>query len=154
MPKRRIIVGVGWSSFYFGSEIRLFIYLYIFNTFTSVFGFEPTELSEFFTWQDHHLNLGSMASVNASEAYLMTMCVLSVFDCFMKCWCGTMLLDGVKWWFLCQVRTKFALKMKSNKNWLISKYFSQFWWRSSQTKNFGFGWLTCRKLAESNWLHS
>ena len=65
VPKRRIIVGVGWSSFYFGSEIRLFIYLFIFNTFTSVFGFEPTELSEFFTWQDHHLNLGLMASVNA-----------------------------------------------------------------------------------------
>ena len=47
MLKRRIIVGVGGSSFYFDSEIRLFIY---FNTFTSVFGFESTELLEFFTW--------------------------------------------------------------------------------------------------------
>ena len=46
-------------------------------------------------------------SVNTPEAYLMTMwvgfkkwsCVLSVFDCFVKCWRGTMLLNGVKWWF-------------------------------------------------------
>ena len=60
MLKRRIIVGVGGSSFYFGSEIGFFFF-FVFNTFTSVFGFEPTELLEFFTWQDHHLNLGLMA---------------------------------------------------------------------------------------------
>ena len=34
---------------------------FCFYTFTSVSGFEPTELLELFTWQYHHLNLGLMA---------------------------------------------------------------------------------------------
>ena len=44
-------------------------------------------------------------------------------------------------------------KLKSNRNWWFSDYFSRFRLRISQTENFGFGWPTLRKPIETEPTH-
>ena len=73
MPKRRVLVGVGWSSFYFGSEITLLLLLFFFFGFTLLpvlilshrsfwrFSLRQDRFWRFSLRQDHHLNLGLMA---------------------------------------------------------------------------------------------